>query len=87
MLRLIFGISVLVTFTVYGGWPGLLTAMFTLGIIGVFLPRREKAVLPTELFPRVDWEKVDHARRGSEADPTRPQENPLLITNEIRRRR
>ena len=31
------------------------------------------------------WEKVETARRGSEVDPTRPDEHPLLLTRQVRR--
>lgn len=71
------------------GWVGVFTALLLLGILGAVFPYRPKpeAVLEAqESF----YDRTDTARRGSLADPTRPQpgdDHPLLLTHEIKRRR
>lgn len=86
MLRIALGISIFAVCWCIGGSAGLGFALFLLALLGVILPppvRRER--LPRDLGHR--WEKIEPARRGSEIDPTRPDDHPLMLTNEIKRRR
>jgi hypothetical protein len=57
-----------------------------LGIIGICFPPRQRET-PLEAPREYEWEKIDRARRGSDNDPTRPDDHPLLLTHEIKRRR
>jgi hypothetical protein len=71
---------------IWGSWTGLLAVcLFILLPLGIFFPYREprQAASPDSEI----WEKVDTARRGSEYDPTRPDEHPLLLTHEMKGRR
>ena len=85
MLRLVITISLLSLGFVWGGWYGMLFFALCLAAVGVCMPpkRTEKPVETQETW---EWEKVDRARRGSENDPTRPDEHPLLLTRTVRRR-
>jgi hypothetical protein len=72
---------------VVGGWYGLLYMALVVGFIGAVVgPPKLTGDDPTPM-QEWEWEKVDRARRGESADPTRPDDHPLLLTHEIKRRR
>jgi hypothetical protein len=88
VIRLGFVISLLTLFTLTGGWPGLFCAVIVLGALGVCFPPRARAELRPADPQDKRWERCEPARKGREADPTRPSdEHPMLLTNEVRRRR
>lgn len=87
MIRVAIAISLFTVAFVWGGWYGVFTMAFVLTIIGLIFPPRPRR-RELEAAPEWEWEKVDRARRGSNADPTRPDDDhPLLLTHEIRRKR
>lgn len=88
MFRLIFGISLFVLFTMHGGWAGFGCALAIIGVLGFAFPPQARAKPMVEQEKPGSWEKVEQARRGREIDPTRPSDDhPMLLTNEVRRRR
>lgn len=87
MLRLLIVISVLGVAFVCSGWYAFFAAAISIGIIGAIVgpsKRRSESLSPEREW---EWERVDRARRGESADPTRPDDHPLLLTHEIKRRR
>ena len=87
MIRLGFAISLCVGMGLWQGLPGLGLAWLILAVLGLCMPaRRREEGMPSETDDKM-WEKVETARKGSSIDPTRPDDHPLLLTNEIRRRR
>lgn len=89
MSRLVIVILVLILGWVLGGWTGVLCFALALGGIGALIgpPKPREAFTEPQGQDTWEWEKVDRARRGSDIDPTRPDDHPLLLTHEIRRRR
>lgn len=90
MSRLAIVILVLLFGWILGGWTGVLCFGLLLGFIGALIGPPKPREGRTEAYSGQEtweWEKVDRARRGSDNDPTRPDDHPLLLTHEIRRRR
>lgn len=86
MIRVLFVISLLAAGAWYGGWWGAYGALFVCGLLGAIFPARARVREASYEDDRV-WEKVEPARRGSDVDPTRPDDHPLMLTREISRRR
>ncbi len=86
MIRLAIVISVLGFGYWWGDWYGMSLLGAGLALLGVVMPPKAPET-PVEAPQTWEWEKVDRAKRGSDADPTRPDEHPLLLTNTVRRRR
>jgi hypothetical protein len=90
-LRIAITISLFVGGYLIAGFHGMYGALLVWGILGLVFgapknsePTNELAVY--EAQERM-YERVEHARKGSAYDPTRPgyDDHPLLLTNEFRR--
>lgn len=86
MIRALFVISLFAVSAYFGGWMGAYGALIICGLLGAIFPARARVRETSYEDDRV-WEKVEPARRGSDVDPTRPDDHPLMLTREISRRR
>jgi len=92
-LRIIVGISVFAAGWIYAGTSGLYSALIVMGLLGLICgPPKPKTAQENELAEYEAqerlYERIEHAKKGRAADPTRPgwsDEHPLLLTNEFRR--
>jgi hypothetical protein len=89
MIRLALVISFLVLSYVWGGGWGVYGALLICGLLGAIFPAHARVRESSDVDDKV-WEQVEQpARRGRNADPTRPDDtdHPLMLTNVISRRR
>jgi hypothetical protein len=89
MIRIAVAFSILVVGYVWGDWIGVYAALIICGLLGALFPYRtqvERELMPSD-EDRTMWEKIEPARKGRSADPTRPDDHPLLLTNEVKGRR
>jgi len=79
---------------IFGGPSGLYCMLIVTGIIAAIIGPGQRVSPSSDLgvYEAQErlYERIDHARRGSHVDPTRPgydDDHPLLLTNEFRRTR
>lgn len=80
-------IAIIGGFGALNGVPGVFLGILIVAVLGAFLPLRpiERDFLSDTDDPK--WEKIEPARKGRNADPTRPDDHPLMLTREVRRRK
>jgi hypothetical protein len=88
VIRVLVVISLLIFGAVFYGWIGALGALIICGLLGAALPAPARERI-SDVSDERGWEKVERARKGSNVDPTRPDDDdhPLMLTNVVRRKR